>query len=99
MRRTFIIAVDFCAILLFADKLVVKDDQEWCMDVFDQFVLAGQSVTVGEAVVRKYRPVSAENNHIVLHIFSTDKDDCKVRSLKSFTLSYMMTYLHVPVHH
>lgn len=63
---------------IFLDKLVVKDDQEWCMDVFDQFVLAGQSVTLGEAVVRKYRPVSAENSHIVLHIFSSDRDDCKV---------------------
>ena len=50
------------------------------MDVFDHFVLAGQSVTVGEAVVRRYRPVSAENDHIVLHIFSSDKDDCRVRT-------------------
>ena len=56
----------------------MKDDQEWCMDVFDHFVLAGQSATVGEAVVRRYRPVSADNDHIVLHIFSSDKDDCKV---------------------
>jgi hypothetical protein len=60
------------------EKLVMKDDQEWCMDVFDHFVLAGQSATVGEAVVRRYRPVSADNDHIVLHIFSSDKDDCKV---------------------
>ena len=59
---------------------MVKDEQEWCMDVFDHFVLAGQSVTVGEAVVRRYRPVSAENDHIVLHIFASDKDDCKVKN-------------------
>ena len=56
----------------------MKDDQEWCMDVFDHFVLAGQSATVGEAVVRRYRPVSADNDHIVLHIFSSERDDCKV---------------------
>ena len=56
-----------------------KGDQKWCMDVFDHFVIAGQSVTVGEAVVRRYRPVSDGNDHIVLHIFSSDKDDCKVR--------------------
>ena len=48
------------------------------MDVFDQFVLAGQSVTVGEAVIRRYRPVSSDNDHIVLHIFSSERDDCKV---------------------
>lgn len=60
------------------DKLVIKDGQEWCMDVFDQFVLAGQSVTVGEAVIRRYRPVSSDNDHIVLHIFSSERDDCKV---------------------
>ena len=63
---------------LFSDKLVIKDGQEWCMDVFDQFVLAGQSVTVGEAVIRRYRPVSTDNDHIVLHIFSSERDDCKV---------------------
>ena len=60
----------------------MKDDQEWCMDVFDHFVLAGQSATVGEAVVRRYRPVSADNDHIVLHIFSSDKDDCKVSYIR-----------------
>ena len=56
----------------------MKDDQKWCMDVFDVFVTAGQSVTLGEAVVRRYRPVSADNNHIVLNIFASDRDDVKV---------------------
>ena len=64
--------------LLFSANLVVKDNQEWCMDVFDVFVTAGQSVTLGEAVVRRYRPVSADNNHIVLNIFASDRDDVKV---------------------
>ena len=54
------------------------------MDVFDHFVLAGQSVTVGEAVLRRYRPVSDGNDHIVLHIFASDKDDCKVKWLTQF---------------
>ena len=48
------------------------------MDVFDVFVTAGQSVTLGEAVLRRYRPVSADNNHIVLNIFASDRDDVKV---------------------
>ena len=68
----------FNIFILFADNLVVKDNQEWCMDVFDVFVTAGQSVTLGEAVLRRYRPVSADNNHIVLNIFASDRDDVKV---------------------
>ncbi len=60
---------------------MVKDGKEWCMDIFDQFVLAGQSVSLGEAVTRRYRPVSSENHHIVLHIFSSDRDDNKVNKI------------------
>ena len=51
---------------------MVKDGKKWCLDVFDKFVVAGQSVTLGEAVVRRYRPVSLEHNRIVLGIFSSD---------------------------
>ena len=66
---------------LLTANLVVKDNQEWCMDVFDVFVTAGQSVTLGEAVIRRYRPVSADNNHIVLNIFASERDDVKVKNL------------------
>ena len=52
------------------------------MDVFDKFVLTGQSVSVGEAVVRKYKPVSESNRHIVIHIFSSDRDDREVMVAK-----------------
>ncbi len=72
---------------------MVKDEQEWCMDVFDHFVLAGQSVTVGEAVVRRYRPVSAENDHIVLHIFASDKDDCKVKKIQYYPKLLLWNFL------
>ena len=58
----------------FPDKLVRKDGTEWCLDIFDKFVLAGQSVSVGEAVLRRYKPVSMEHNHIVLGIFCSDGD-------------------------
>ena len=67
--------------ILLTANLVVKDNQEWCMDVFDVFVTAGQSVTLGEAVIRRYRPVSADNNHIVLNIFASERDDVKVKNL------------------
>ena len=62
----------------FSDKLVVKDGREWCLDVLDRFVAAGQSVSVGEAVVRRYRPVSAGHNHVVLGIYSSDSPDVQV---------------------
>ena len=63
---------------LILEKLVVKDGREWCLDVLDRFVAAGQSVSVGEAVVRRYRPVSAGHNHVVLGIYSSDSPDVQV---------------------
>ena len=36
-------------------KLLVRDGKEWCMDVFDKFVGAGESVLLGEAVIRRYQ--------------------------------------------
>ena len=57
---------------------MVKDGREWCLDVLDKFVVAGQSVSVGEAVVRRYRPVSSGHNHVVLGIYSSDSPDAQV---------------------
>ena len=71
----------------------MKDDQEWCMDIFDHFVLAGESITVGEAVIRRYRPVSAENDHIILRVFSSDRDDCKVTFIIFYFFS--LNKLHI----
>ena len=36
-------------------QLLVRDGKEWCMDVFDKFVGAGDSVCLGEAVIRRYQ--------------------------------------------
>ncbi len=58
--------------------MVFKDGREWCLDVLDKFVTAGQSVNVGEAVVRRYRPVTLDHNHIVLGIYSSDSDKAEV---------------------
>ena len=58
---------------------MIKDGKMWCLDFFDRFVVAGQSVTLGEAVTRKYRPVSAEHDTIVLGIFCSDEQDVKVK--------------------
>ncbi len=78
-----------------ADKLVIRDGKMWCLDVFDRFVSSGQSVTLGEAVVRRYRPVTpvtAGSNGsgsrrskdkkartIVLGIFASDSEQPEVR--------------------
>ena len=87
-------------------QLLVRDGKEWCMDVFDKFVGAGDSVCLGEAVIRRYQvwkyisirvlyqenlnynrkiskvlikmsfqPVVDDNNHIVLYIFSSNKEN------------------------
>ena len=89
MIRIIELWIEFMSIL-FTANLVVKDNQEWCMDVFDVFVTAGQSVTLGEAVIRRYRPVSADNNHIVLNIFSSERDDVKV---KLFSFVFFLFYI------
>jgi hypothetical protein len=78
-----------CCISL-SDKLVVKDGREWCLDVLDKFVVCGQSVNVGEAVLRRYKPVSTDHNHIVLGIFSSDSDKAEVRSLLIWVQWIMM---------
>ena len=92
MIRIIELWIEFMSIL-FTANLVVKDNQEWCMDVFDVFVTAGQSVTLGEAVIRRYRPVSADNNHIVLNIFSSERDDVKVKLFSLFFLFYILNLL------
>ncbi len=56
----------------------------WCLDVFDKFVLSGQSVHLGEAVVRRYRPVTEagggrEQRQIVLGVFAADTDEPEVK--------------------
>ena len=94
MIRIIELWIEFMSLpILFTANLVVKDNQEWCMDVFDVFVTAGQSVTLGEAVIRRYRPVSADNNHIVLNIFSSERDDVKVKLFSLFFLFYILNLL------
>ena len=68
---------------------MVKDGREWCLDVLDKFVVAGQSVSVGEAVVRRYRPVSTGHNHVVLGIYSSDSPDAQVL-LQRYWVSHLV---------
>ena len=54
-------------------KLVVRDGVEWCGDVFDALVGAGESVAVGDTVVRRYAPAAATQRCSVFTVYSTDK--------------------------
>jgi len=54
-------------------KLYVRDGVEWCTDVFDSLVRAGESVAVGDTVVRRYAPAGASQRASVFTVYSTDK--------------------------
>jgi len=54
-------------------KLVVRDGVEWCSDVFDSLVNVGESVAVGDTVVRRYAPAAATQRLSVFTVYSTDK--------------------------
>jgi len=54
-------------------KLVVRDGVEWCADVFDALVGVGESVAVGDTVVRRYAPAAASQRVSVFTVYSTDR--------------------------
>ncbi|XP_069704029.1 heat shock 70 kDa protein 12A-like isoform X2 [Periplaneta americana] len=59
------------------EKLIEKDGVEWCADVLDKFVLAEQSVGIGETVVRRYTPACPSQKSIVINIYSADSDEAQ----------------------
>jgi len=54
-------------------KLYVRDGIEWCTDVFDVLVRVGESVAVGDTVMRRYAPAAASQRVSVFTVYSTDK--------------------------
>jgi len=54
-------------------KLIVRDGIEWCTDVFDSLVHVGQSVAVGDTVIRRYAPAAATQRTSVFTVYSTNK--------------------------
>jgi len=54
-------------------KLIARDGVEWCTSVFDSLVRAGESVAVGDTVVRRYAPAAASQRVSVFTIYSTEK--------------------------
>lgn len=66
---------------VYTEKLIEKDGVEWCADVLDKFVLAEQSVEIGETVVRRYTPACPSQKSIVINIYSADSANAQVRNL------------------
>lgn len=54
---------------------MVKDGVEWCADVFDKFVLADQSLCVGDTVIRRYTPARTGQACSVIHIYCSERED------------------------
>jgi len=55
-------------------KLVLRDGAEWCLDVFDQFVGAGDPVFIGGSVTRPYAPATREQSTNNIHIYCSDAE-------------------------
>ena len=58
-----------------AEKLVSKDGQDWCTDVFDRFVTVDQSVALGDSVLRSYTPAKPGQKSSVINIYCTESPD------------------------
>uniref|UniRef100_A0A3Q2YVL0 Heat shock protein 12B n=1 Tax=Hippocampus comes TaxID=109280 RepID=A0A3Q2YVL0_HIPCM len=57
------------------DKLLIKDDRQWCTDILDRFVSVDQSVALGEVVRRSYTPARPCQRKIVINIYCSATDD------------------------
>jgi hypothetical protein len=62
-------------------KLLLKEGEEWCTDVFDALVYADQSVAIGDTVLRRYTLVPGDADDVtvskVVNIYSSDRRDVK----------------------
>lgn len=73
-----------------ASKLVVKDGDDWCTDVFDALVYADQSVAIGDTVVRRYTLVPGDNDDDVavsktVNVYSSETKDVRYVTDKGVT--------------
>ncbi|CAF2048753.1 unnamed protein product [Rotaria magnacalcarata] len=56
------------------EKKIVKDNIEWCADIFDKFVLVDQSIGLGDTVVRKYTPARLNQAQCVISFYCSESD-------------------------
>ncbi len=59
------------------EKLVSKDGQDWCTDVFDKFVQSDQPVTLGDTVLRTYTPAKSSQKMSIINVYTTERTDVK----------------------
>ncbi|XP_056465999.1 heat shock 70 kDa protein 12A isoform X1 [Gadus macrocephalus] len=57
------------------EKLLVKDGTRWCTDVLDTFIVADQSVALGELVKRSYTPARPAQQVIVIHVYCSEREN------------------------
>ncbi|XP_062584704.1 uncharacterized protein LOC134246362 isoform X2 [Saccostrea cucullata] len=57
------------------EKKMVKEDTEWCMDVFDKFVLEDQPMALGDVILRSYKPACRNQKQIQINIYSAENPD------------------------
>jgi hypothetical protein len=56
-------------------KLVHRDGTDWCLEVFDKFVGAGDPVFVGGSVVRRYAPADRDQATSVIHVYCSENPE------------------------
>ncbi len=56
------------------EKKIVKDNIEWCADIFDKFVLVDQSISLGDIVVRKYTPARQNQAQCIISFYCSESD-------------------------
>lgn len=59
------------------EKKVIKDEQEWCTDVFDTFVSIGQAIPHDHWVTRSYNLARSGIKSTVLTLFASDSESVK----------------------
>ena len=60
-----------------ADKLVLKDGNEWCTQVFDKFVSSGQPLPQGYTVTRSYKLALSTLQSTVITFFASRNENVK----------------------
>ncbi len=84
------------------EKKIVKDNIEWCADIFDKFVLVDQSIGLGDIVIRKYTPARYNQAQCIISFYCSESDkpiyvtDPGVRKIgKNNSLKILFNYLNI----
>ena len=56
------------------EKKIIKDNIEWCADIFDKFVLVDQSIGLGDIVIRKYTPARHNQAQCIISFYCSESD-------------------------